>query len=373
MKQSLQALSILLCCLALTTACDTLDPDGAPPSESERFPPPDSIETSLTFEDAGYAVFTPDNSGIIVANASEPWGREVATLYDRATGEEIRTFDPYLAHIHRFYSMAISNDGSKLVVAGVFTTSISGTSTYPGFVIYEVATGKILQRSIDLATSKLPTMLAFAPGDSVFVGCLGDFLVSYRTKPKRVPPSYFPELDSASFSGREYGGLSYLEFSPDGRTILTYSLALWDMESRSKIEDLSDTRKWYFHNMAYAQADRRFFGGGIDGIYALSLDSEKPVFHIRSDYLPADDDFYGEDPDVVALAVSPSGQRVAASDNIGRLKIFESTTGKPLFLGETSTIDGDLTFSPDGKAIMAISGNSSSEKRTVRVWELDPE
>ncbi len=170
------AISVLLLGGFLFTGCDLIDSVGLK-SESELFPPPDTMQAAFEYTEAAYGMFTPDNTGFIVTNASESYGREVGRLYDRNSGTKVQVFKPYPAMIYLFSSMAISNDGSMLLVAGAFAGRISGGPGYPGFVIWDIKTGDVIRNSLDLATDKLPKALAFAPGDSVFVGYFGDVLL----------------------------------------------------------------------------------------------------------------------------------------------------------------------------------------------------
>ena len=91
---------------------------GLNTADTTLFPPPETIHSNLIVNDIAHALYTPDSKHIIVAHASELFGREVATMYDLSTGNKVRTFKPYPSAIQRFSSMAISHNGKYLAVAG---------------------------------------------------------------------------------------------------------------------------------------------------------------------------------------------------------------------------------------------------------------
>ena len=364
---SRSAAAVLVFCLALA-GC--IDRSSTGPDTGPGFPPPDTMLASARIEGASEGLFTSDGSGFIVANASEGWGRVVATLYDRATGRKIRTFDPYPALIQEFFSMALSHDGKKLVAAGYYKGSITGGSIYPGFIVYDVATGSILENSLNLPSDRLPLSLVFAPGDSILVGGLDGMLVAYRLTPKARPPYYIPEIDTTSFTGRVYSELSNLEISPSGRYILSSeSSSIWDLSTRALVEDLSDTRKWPLRHVAYRGGDRELVTSGNEGVYIVSLDQQNARKHIVSDYFT--DDFYTTDPLVTWVASSPDGTLVAAADDRGRVKVFEAATGRPIAVGISDLILARVCFSSDSRTLMTTSYRSDrSYDCTIQLWNL---
>jgi WD40 repeat protein len=329
------------------------------------------MQASLRIEGAAEALFTPDGKGVIVASASYGWSKVVATLYNLSTGQKIRTFDPYPTYIQEFYSMALSNDGKRLVAAGVYRGSSSGTSAYPGFMMWDVETGNIVRNAQDMATSKLPTALIFAPGDSLFVGTYRGGLIAYRTELKPIPPYNFGGLDSSSFTGKVYGDPSQLILSPGRRQLLSNDGALWDLTSRRLVEDLGDKSAWRASVISFRGNDQHFVAGNVDGVYLLSMDQEKPVKHIQDEYM-LDDDWKNYSA-VLSVASSSDGKLIAAGDNLGNIKIWVADSSRMIAVGKESLSPETVFFSPDDKAVMTVGGSKSDETRTVQIWMLPQE
>ncbi len=69
---------------------------------------------------------------------------------------------------------------------------------------------------------------------------------------------------------------------------------------------------------------------------------------------------------ILSVAFSPDGQRLAGGGLENNAYIWEVATGKTIVRLEHADSNTSVAFSPDGKWI-----GSGSEDRTARVWEAE--
>ncbi len=325
-----------------------------------RFPPPDTLIPSLQIDDIGDAALTPDGQHVLVAHKSSLISREAATLYHLTTGEKIRTFRPYQFLIQRFASMAISSDGTQLAIAGMYGTS---GLAYPGFMIWDIESGNIRQRSLDLPLSKLPTVLAFAPGDSVLIGGYTDGrLIAFKTSPKRIPPHFIPEIDSAHFSGTIYEAITSLRFSPSGHYILSTPPVVWSYPSRSLAEDFDKIKKWNGDAISYRRDDLHFVMGAGNNIYFYSTARTEPEHHIRTD---TDDNMI-----IRAITISEDDSLIVTGDNLGNVRVWKNPSGKPLYVGFTNLSIRTIQYAPDFRSFISVARENEYRAGAVCYWKL---
>jgi WD40 repeat protein len=237
--------------------------------------------------------FSPDGQRLATGNIGG-----LVQIWDVATGAELKQFQ---ASSKRVEDIAFSPKGQSLA-----TVSDDGTAR-----VWNLATGKEQQRfviepepSVDLGIVK---SVAFHPdGQRLVTGSWSGMI-------------HVLEISSGKllrkFQGD--GSVDSLEFSPDGRSLLTSGryAHLWDIDSGK------DLRRFEGHLAGYGATD---------------------------------------------VAFSRDGTMVATSSNDGTARVWEAATGKELkrFEGHHHIVR-DVAFSPSGKILATTGGD-----QTVRLWEI---
>jgi WD40 repeat protein len=72
------------------------------------------------------------------------------------------------------------------------------------------------------------------------------------------------------------------------------------------------------------------------------------------------------DAEVIALAASPDGRRLATADRLGRLRLWDLASGESRTLDLSQHLAGSLAFSRDGTRVLA-----AIDDGTVRSWPDD--
>jgi WD40 repeat protein/serine/threonine protein kinase len=165
--------------------------------------------------------------------------------------------------------------------------------------------------------------------------------------------------DVVTLSGHS-GGINTLAFHPDGKQIATGSydgtVKLWDATSGQPLFTFPG-RTTEVIRVAYSPDGKRVAAAnGFDRtVNVWDIANRQVVFRL-----------VGHTADVYGLAFSPDGKRIATASFDKTIVVWDATTGKQLFtlLGHTAEIYV-LAYSPDGKRIA-----TASKDGTVRVWDL---
>ncbi|QDV34227.1 protein kinase domain-containing protein [Tautonia plasticadhaerens] len=278
-----------------------------------------------------------------------PYKESWTVLWDRATGEPIRSFPaPTEA-----WPLAFSPDGRRLA-----TGERSGMVT-----IWEIATGRRLLE-FEAHDGGTPA-LAFSP-DGRRLASAG-----YADRTVKIWDAQTGRLlfSPLAFEGQraDFTFFPGLAFSPDAEGRY---LAATDSDSTVKVWDTRTGR------LAYAPLEHRFPVHGVafhsegrllvsTGGRVLEGRAEVTVWDPESGRKIAD--LLGHTDVVRAVAISPDGRRLATGSDDRTIKLWDTETFEEVFTlrGHTSGVIS-LSFSPDGRRLV-----SGSIDQTARIWDLD--
>lgn len=252
-----------------------------------------------------------------------------------------------LGHSGAINAAAFSPDG-RLVVSG---------GDDPIAIIWEAATGRIIRRLVG-HTSPVSAVAFSRDGRFILTGC-GESELSGETK--TTPDNSARLWDAATGKElRRFAGhtarLNVVEFSPDGRFVLTASedgkAALWNAAT-GKILRFFVERDEPTAKVARFSPDGRFVltgGGDFDHTdYTLRLWDASTANVVQR--------FVGYEHPVGALAFSPDGQFILCSgerpltegDGTEDVRLWDLKTGKEVRRFKAL---GPVAFSPSGKLIL---------------------
>ncbi len=264
-----------------------------------------------------------------------------ATLWDLATGREIRTLE---GHSGAVFSLAYSPDGK---------TALSGSADNTAR-LWDLATGREI-RTLE-GHSFVVASVAFSPdGKTTLSG-------SWDSTARLWDLATGREI--RKFEGHSEGVIS-VAFSPDGKTALSGSAdntaRLWDLatgrESR-KLEGHSGT----VFSVAFSPDGKTALSGSVDvsggkdravRLWDLATGRETRKLEGHSGF-------------VSSVAFSPDGKTALSGSWDHTARLWDLATGREIrkFEGHLDEVRS-VAFSPDGET--ALSG---SYDRTARLWDL---
>ncbi|MEV0351200.1 WD40 repeat domain-containing protein [Nonomuraea sp. NPDC050680] len=153
--------------------------------------------------------------------------------------------------------------------------------------------------------------------------------------------------------------VSMVEFTPDGRTLLTSSsdgLRLWDVASRREIAHETTLK-----GMATLSPDGRFVAVEQDEAIAFWDVASRRETGPRIS-VPGHTDL------LTAMAISPDGSTLASTGYDHQVRLFDVAARRQIEGSPPAANDGfvnDLAFSPDGKTLALTAADSS-----VRFWDV---
>jgi WD40 repeat protein/serine/threonine protein kinase/tetratricopeptide (TPR) repeat protein/thiol-disulfide isomerase/thioredoxin len=319
---------------------------GARPGPSSVVPTGDRSADDLA------SALTPA-PGAVSSVAYSPDGRRIAAahedgtirLYDARTGLELRSL---VGHVGEVSSVAFDTAGGRLISGGLDRT----------VRVWDANSGKPIR--VLRGHARPVVSVAFRPGT--------DQAASSEHGPYETflgEGCVFKLWDLAS--GREVHtlhhrhGWSYTKvaFSPDGRRLYSAAnwggfLRLWDPETGKEVEERQMPEN--SGALAVSPTEGRLALGGYTDVY---LGGPAPGWR----------PLRGHGGNVLGLAFSPDGTRLASASRDGIVKVWRVADGFELahLRGHTGVVNS-VAFGPDGQTLV-----TGSDDGTAKVWHVSLE
>lgn len=263
-------------------------------------------------------------------------------LWDVETGEEIRRLR---GHTYLVEAVTFSSDGHTALSA-----SWDGT-----LILWDLQTGDVVRR---FQAGSMVRSVAFGPNDRTVISGGERGIVLWNVATGEVIQRFF---------GGHTGDTTWVEFSPDGLSVLSGSpdatLILWDVKTGEATRRFGASG--YLGTHAPFTSDGRYIVvGSGDGSVRL-LDLQPGQISRRLATLTS--------PDVVfsGVAISPDGRSAITRGNAGAT-LWDMQTGEDLRQLSGASFNFNPRYSPDGRTILIPSGDPfSSIPGYMSLWDVE--
>jgi WD40 repeat protein/tetratricopeptide (TPR) repeat protein len=276
------------------------------------------------------AAFSPDGAFIITASVDK-----TARVWKAATGElraELR------GHRNAVLSASFSPDGKRILTASGRPGELVSSEGNDTARIWEANSGRTL---VELRGHTDAILVAkFSPNGNMVVTGSAD-------KSARIWDANTGRC-LAVLQGHE-GPVHTAAFSPDGNAIVTAdhdsSPRVWKSDSGTLLVTLTG------HTAA---AGKAIFGPDSHQIVTAGADHTARVWEVGIDRNPIV--LIGHKDVVTDVVFSPDGLLVATSSLDGTARLWDAPSGQPLFTLPLANPARSVTFGPNGKSLLIVSG-----------------
>jgi len=282
--------------------------------------------------------FSPD--GLSFLSASDD---QTLILWDAVTGELIRRFE---GHSGAVYQASFSPDGSMAVSASQDTT----------LILWDVQTGQIIRRLE--GHTNIVTDAVFLPDGLSLVSCSWDMslrLWDVQTG-QQLRYQYFPV------------SMGSLALTPSGHTLIynqIHELHFWN------VDDWASTQQ---RLLGHASVGIRDIAISPDGQQALTASNDSTLRLWNLEGQAGARRFENDTDSILAVAISPEGQRLFTGSAVGILWDIPSAQEKQRFSGYIGVVSpGAAAFSPDGSQIVASTADflGTSGATAAILWDAE--
>ena len=258
-------------------------------------------------------------------------------LWNLETGEELRTF---AGHTGTVDAVTFSSDGS-FVLSGGSDKSIR---------LWDVATGQ--ERKTFPGLTRYATAVAYSPAGNTLLSASVQWFGS-----SDITINRWDATNGLLTKQLKASGSQDIAFSPDCRYLFSLG-AVWDIDSGSKIQELSGTKEAL--TSTFSPDGKYVLSGNSEGSVTLwDIVTGRQMLSVKAHNLS-----------VSAVAFSPDGKYFAtgSSDNADNLKVWNLNTGQNIrtFAKSIEYISA-IAFTPDGRYL--LSGNPSTNA-ILRLWDI---